>query len=145
MKKSKTRNVKRKGGSQQRVVRHVKVKTPSQTITVELTKEQTEAIEDAYFDTALLECTAMTGLTKGKQLYIGIAHPDHDYKPELKINLDKTIRELASGNWMASDYDELAAMVKSFGRTYDFLKRYLKTWETDEDEVPNDPSSGAAK
>ena len=138
MKKSKTRNVKRKGGSQQRMVRHVKVKTPSQTITVKLTPEQTEALEDAYFKKALMECDVMTGLTKRGQLYLGVSHCNYDYKPELKINLDKELRKLASGNWMAGDYDELAAMVKSFGRTYEFLKRYLKTWETDDDEVPNE-------
>ena len=96
---------------------------------MDLTEDQAKAIEDACFRPALLECTAMTGLTKRGQLYLSIGHPDHDYHPELKIKLDKRLRELASGNWMASDYDELAAMVKSFGRTYDFLKRYLKTWE----------------
>ena len=112
-----------------------KVKTPSQTITVELTEKQTEAIVDVYFDAALRICLEQ----KVKTLYLVVYDPDHDRR-ELKINLDKEMRHLASGNWLATDYEELAAMVKSFGRTYAFLQRYLKTWETDadeDDEVPN--------
>lgn len=122
-------------------------KTPLQTVTVELTKEQIEYMEYDYFDHALSECTVMTDI-KGKNLLLCVTHPDHDVmddsRPKLKINLDKELRHLASGDWMASDYDELTAMVKSFGRTYDFLKRYLKTWETDEEKVPNQPPRNAS-
>ena len=104
-------------------------------ITVTLTDEQSEAIGRAYFDEVLPECSVVTDIKDGElMLFVRDQNGSDDLPIELVIGLDKTIRKLSIGNYIASDCEELQTMVESLGRTYEFMKGYLDSYKEEIDE-----------